>query len=111
MFVQLLLPLSLSLSLCLSVSVSLSPSLLFPPSLSLSPAAQLLKEAQGYAQVTPLQVSYLFDLCSMEEKAAGSVSLADFQRLLPRLTPLSQRVAAHQPSTVSTKPSEVHACT
>ena len=96
---------------------SLSPSLppfLFPPSPSLPsipvsvfpfplplPPAQLLKEAQGYAQVTPLQVSYLFDLCSMEEKAAGSVSLTDFRRLLPRPTPFSQHQATHQTPTSS----------
>ena len=28
-------------------------------------------------------IRYLFELCSMEEKTAGSVSLGDFQRLLP----------------------------
>ena len=97
------LPVSLP-SLCLSLSLPPLP----PPSPSLFlPAAQLLKEAQGYAQVTPLQVSYLFELCSMEEKTAGSISLGDFQRLLPRPTPLSQCVATHQPSG-STKSSEVH---
>ena len=82
----------------LSLSLSPPPSSLYPSPLPLPlPAAQLLKEAQGYAQVTPLQVSYLFDLCSMEEKAAGSISLSDFQRLLPRQTPFSQRQATNQP--------------
>ena len=83
---------------CSSLSLSLSFSL--PPRL---PPAQLLKEAQSYAQVTPMQVSYLFELCSMEEKTAGSVSLRDFERLLPRPTLFSQRVG----STASTQPSQV----
>ena len=74
----------------LSLSLSLSPSL---PPLSPCPSflstAQLLKEAQSYSQVTPMQVSYLFNLCSMEEKSAGSVTLRDFERLLPRPSSLS----------------------
>lgn len=69
-------------------------------------SAQLLKEAQSYAQVTPLQVSYLFELCSMEEKTSGSVSLSDFERLLPRPTSFSEHVAAYH-SSVSTQSTEV----
>ena len=59
--------------------------------------AQLLQEAQNYAQVTPLQVSFLFDLCSMEEKTTGAISVDDFTRLLPRPPTISYKTSESMP--------------
>lgn len=66
--------------------------------------AQLLREAQSYAQVTPLQISLLFNLCSLEEPS-GTISPLDFSRLLPRppqTTPIAQPVAQDMVKTAST---------
>ena len=51
--------------------------------------AQLLLESQQYAQVTPLQVSLMFQLCSMEHASTGTISLHDFSKLLPPSRPYS----------------------
>ncbi len=45
--------------------------------------AQLLREAQTYSQITPLQVSLLCQLCSVEDQTKGTITLADFRQLLP----------------------------
>ncbi len=50
--------------------------------------AQLLREAQSYSQVTPLQISLVFQLCSMEDHSSGTISHQDFTKLLPHATPL-----------------------
>ena len=57
-------------------------SLSIRPSLPLSPD-QLLSEARRYNQVTPLQVSLLYQLCDLDQRR-GSISPGDFTKLVPR---------------------------
>ncbi|XP_064397887.1 electrogenic aspartate/glutamate antiporter SLC25A13, mitochondrial-like [Halichondria panicea] len=45
--------------------------------------SQLLREAQTYSQITPLQVSLLCQLCSVEDQTKGTITLSDFRQLLP----------------------------
>lgn len=62
--------------------------------------AQLLQEAQQYAQVTPLQMSLLFNLCSLDEQTTGSIGLEDFRKLLPDSRKLTTTVPLPQPQVV-----------
>ena len=57
---------------------------------------QLLREARRYAQVTPLQVSLLYQLCDLEQRR-GAISATDFRRLVPRPS-----ISLHPPLPVDT---------
>ena len=63
--------------------------------LAVSLSAELLKEAQGYTQVTPLQVSLLYELCSVDDMSpSGAIALKSFYKLLPTQTTWPPTVAA-----------------
>ena len=63
--------------------------------------AELVSEAQQYSQVTPLQVSLLYELCSIGDKRKGTISLWDFQQLLPERTRALRREESHPPTVIS----------
>ena len=61
--------------------------------------AQLLREAQSYAQVTPLQISLLYELCSMDNPSSGAITMETFSRLLPQpARPIAPPVTVSTPS-------------
>jgi len=57
---------------------------------------EMLQASQRHAQVTPLQIEILFDLCTVSVAGKGKVSLVDTFKLIPKIDPLTVFSKIHE---------------